>query len=222
MADPSQKRLVKGQRCHDRSEDARTAADADDARGHDAGSSTDLESARPTVDQELLNARARREVSGPGAQLGELTAVDGHRRAQLGGESRVDAALFGPLRDRAESPEGRRKWQGRKQQEIDRQSYLEARTHRVSGHLLSPVDVGSSPARHEPAAGGGAPAQTAPVGWREDVPLRAPFTMKRCAAWPRWTAPGRVLGSARIYIDTDAPCVLARNRPAHPGDEAPS
>jgi uncharacterized protein len=47
--------------------------------------------------------------------------------------------------------------------------------------------------------------------------------MKHCAAGPRWTATGSALVSqSRPYLlDTDAPCVLARNRPSRPGDEAP-
>jgi hypothetical protein len=45
--------------------------------------------------------------------------------------------------------------------------------------------------------------------------------MKHGAAEPRWAAPGGVLSRARMSY-THAPCVLARNRPSHLGDEASS
>ena len=43
--------------------------------------------------------------------------------------------------------------------------------------------------------------------------------MRSGAAGPRWTAPGGGPQSRPYLLDTGTPCVLARNRPAHPGDE---
>src|SRR3954451_14916486 len=67
------------------------------------------------------------------------------------------------------------------------------------------------------ACDGARPEGRAPSAGRQ-VRFRTRFTMKRCAAGPRWAARFVVLGrpdSAAI----GAPCVLASHHPAHPVGE---
>ena len=54
---------------------------------------------------------------------------------------------------------------------------------------------------------------------RQGRALRTPFTMKPCAARPRWTPCRRVLGSGHSAAMA-APCVLAPEPPSRPVDEA--
>jgi catechol 2,3-dioxygenase-like lactoylglutathione lyase family enzyme len=51
--------------------------------------------------------------------------------------------------------------------------------------------------------------------------VRAPFTMNRCAAGPRWAARGGVLGRPCIARIQGLPASLPRTRPSHPCDEDP-
>jgi hypothetical protein len=65
------------------------------------------------------------------------------------------------------------------------------------------------------------PPRRAEIAVRRDElhGLRTPFTMKPCAARPRWTPCRRVLSRAHSAA-MGAPCVLAPERPSHPVDEA--